>query len=63
MRAVDRFRRPEQLNLYHPPRRLPRWKKMPSQIRQDVLGLLVQMLYEHYHRVHCQATKGEEKDE
>jgi hypothetical protein len=63
MKTQDRFRRPEQLNLYHPPRRLPRWKEMPSEVQQNVIGLLVQMLCDHYHRVHCMVKQGEVEDE
>jgi hypothetical protein len=63
MQAIDRFRRPEQLNLYHPPRKLPRWKQMPRKVRQDVIGLLVQMLHDHYHLVHCAVKQGEVEDE
>ena len=63
MLGKDRFRRPEQLNLYHPPRRLPRWKQMPSHVRQDVIGLLEQMLSDHYYRGHCTATQREVEDE
>jgi len=63
MRAQDRFRRPEQLNLYHPPRRLPRWEEVPSEAQQDVIGLLVQMLSDQSLRVHCAAKKGEVENE
>jgi hypothetical protein len=63
MRTQDRFRQPQQLNLYHPPRRLPRWKQLPSTVKQDVMGLLVQMLCDHYLRVHRTAKHGEADNE
>jgi hypothetical protein len=63
MRTQDRFRQPEQLNLYHPPRRLPRWKQLPSEVQQNVIGLLVQMLSDHYLRVHCTVKQGEVENE
>ncbi len=63
MKNQDRFRRPEQLNLYHPPRRLPQWKELPSEVQKNVITLLVQMLCDHNHRVHCAARQGEAEDE
>jgi hypothetical protein len=36
---------------------------MPSEVRENVIGLLVQMLCDHYHRVHGTAKIGEAEDE
>jgi hypothetical protein len=63
MKTQDRFRQPEQLNLYHPPRRLPRWKELPSEVQQNVIGLLVQMFCDHYLRVLGIPKDREVKDE
>lgn len=63
MQTKDRFRRPEQLNLYHPPRRLPRWKALPNETRQSIICLIAKMLGKHYDRVHCTASQGEGKNE
>ncbi len=63
MTTQNRFRQPEQLNLYHPPRRLPQWKNLPSEVQHNVIGLLVQMLCDYYLRIHSTAKHGEVEDE
>ncbi len=63
IKTQDRFRQPEQLNLYHPPRRLPQWKELPSEDQQNVIDLMVQMFCDHYHRIYCIAKHGEVEDE
>jgi hypothetical protein len=50
MRALRRSGHSEQLILFHPPRRLPRWEKLPAAVREDVVRLLAKMLREHLTR-------------
>ena len=63
MQTKDRFRQPEQLNLYHPPLRLPRWKALPNDVRQSVIWLIAQMLGEHSVPLNYTARQGETTDE
>jgi len=48
-----RSRRTDQLGLFEPPRRLPRWEKLPDEARREARRLLARMLREH-------AMRGEE---
>ena len=63
MKTQYRFQRPEQLNLFHPPRRLPQWKEMSNDVEQNVIDLLAQMLCDHHLWVHRTAKHGEVEDE
>ena len=44
MGKEERFRRPEQLNLFHPPRIRPSWRDLPGPVRQRVVELMGKML-------------------
>ena len=39
-----------QLDLLHPPPMMPRWEDLSTQVREQVLPLLVRLLKEHYLR-------------
>ena len=40
-----------QIELFHPPRPIPAWQKLPREIRQKTVELLAQMLREHSRRI------------
>ena len=48
MKAVRRFRRAEQLRLFHPDRVLPSWNSLARDVRQEVTRLTAEMLREHW---------------
>jgi len=63
MSNAGRYRRPEQLFLYQPPRILPVWENLPPQIRQTVTKLLVKMLRDHQMHRTLTREKGAADDE
>lgn len=53
MTDIDRFRRPEQLELFHPPGRLPEWMGFPAAVRETATQLLEQMFRDHRENRRC----------
>ena len=47
MRALRRRRLPEQMALFDPPRKIPRWESLPSGVRRGGVVLMAKMLREH----------------
>jgi hypothetical protein len=48
------------IELFHPPRPIPAWQKLPREIRQKTVELLAQMLREHSRRI-LAGHNGKEK--
>jgi hypothetical protein len=47
MHRATRLPQASQLPLFHPRVARPRWESLPSKVRQEALGLLVQWLRAH----------------
>ena len=47
MQTSRRRRLPEQMILFDPPRKLPRWESLPSGVRRGGVVLMARMLREH----------------
>lgn len=47
MNTPQARRRANQLNLFHPTRRLPQWQALPLDARQNVIRLIALMLRRH----------------
>ena len=41
------YRHVDQLKLFHPPQKTPRWQTLPSDVRQSTTKLLALMLRQH----------------
>ena len=61
MKKIDRFRRPEQLLLFDPPKRRPVWTDLPQRVTERALELLVTMLEDHVQE-RTARKKGGERD-
>jgi len=59
MKEVERFRRPEQLQLFEPPRQIPLWRDLPTDIRRRVTELLARMFED---QVHVSVARKQEED-
>ena len=55
MKESERFRRPEQLQFFDPPKSVPAWKDLPPKTRRRVTRLLARM-FEQY--VHLRVVEG-----
>lgn len=56
--SASRPRAP-QIELFHPPPKIPAWPKLPREIRQKTVELLAQLLREHSRR---NLTRHREKE-
>jgi hypothetical protein len=63
MQRIDRYRRPEQLSLFHPTRILPPWTDLPAESREVTLTLIVKMLRNHHLRTSVEKERGETANE
>lgn len=58
MRKIDRFRRPQQLQLFEPARCLPEWRNLPAETRRRLTELLARMFEEHVRVLEQDGTGG-----
>ena len=49
MRPARELRSIDQLTLFHPPSKTPRWMSFPAEVREQTLKLLVRLLRHHRH--------------
>lgn len=63
MPKTPRSVEPEQLEMFHPPRRTPAWPTLPGEIRKRVVELVARMMQEHRANANRIAQRGEVTDE
>jgi len=59
MQDVDRFRRPQQLCLFEPPKILPTWRNLPLDTRRKVTQLLAKLLEDYSRLSNTEKQRGE----
>lgn len=58
MKTIDRFRRPQQLDIFEPPRILPSWRELPPETRKTVTKLLARMFQSYSRSRESEGRKG-----
>jgi hypothetical protein len=60
MKDADRFRHPQQLEMFEPAKTLPLWSHLPPNTRKIVMELVAKMLEDYYDRLcHAKRRRGD----
>jgi len=60
---VKHARRAEQLELYHRQRRIPDWKALPVEVREDAFETLTRMFRDRFEERRADQEQGGSRDE